>query len=215
MMQQGLTEPLFHEQNKITRSARCGFYKVLALSVCLSSALLATQMPSTRSVGVKFISSGTYPLNMAWISPTRGSGTMTQYDNYGGPAHPSNTISQQSLERAMTHYGSSSRYEASTVKPYSRIHDYHYPDYHYRDYPTSLRFQDYRYRHSDYHPRGRYVHEDEVTFGPQGESHVASFRFRPGESEIFPMGRYGGGYYNRYRGGYHDSYRGGYYNGYR
>merc|ERR1712048_539371 len=134
----------------------------------------------------------------------------TQYDNYGGPAHPSNTITQQSLERAMSHYGSSSRYEASTVKPYSRIHDYHYPDYHYRDYPASVRFQDYRYRHSDYHPRGRYVHGDEVTFGPQGESHVASFRFRSGESEIFPMGRYGGGYYNRYRGGYNDRYGGGY-----
>merc|ERR1712151_1369112 len=139
----------------------------------------------------------------------------TQYDNYGGPAHPSNTISQQSLERAMSHYGSSSRYEASTVKPYSRIHDDHYTDYHGRDYPASLRFQDYRYRRSDYHPRGRYVHGDEVTFGPQGESHVASFRFRPGESEIFPMGRYGGGYSNRYRGGYDDRYGGGYNNRYR
>merc|ERR1711920_918834 len=169
--------------------------------------------PLTHSVGNKFVSSRTYPLNMAWISPTRGSGTVTQYDNYGGPSHPSSSIPQQTLERATWEYGS--RYSASTVKPYSRHSDYYYPDHHERDYPAALRFQDHRYRNSDFHPRARYVHGDELTFGSQGESHVASYRYRPGESEIFPMGRYGGDYYNRYRGGYNDRYGGGHYGGYR
>merc|ERR1712048_301555 len=98
----------------------------------------------------------------------------------------------------------------------------------------SYRHQDYRYhpghyqdyRYQDYRRRGHFGHGDEITFGPQGEAHLASFRYRPGESDIWYGGRnynryrgvyggaYGGGYYDRYRGGYGGAYGGGYYDRY-
>jgi len=195
-MQDILTEPLFQEEKKSTRSASCGRFVLPALLIGLGSAFLVTQMPWTRSVGVKFISTRTSPLNMAFISSARGTGTLSHYNDYVGPA-----ISQQGMDRAMdrsmSHYGTS-RY--GRVSP--RYHDYRYRDYSY--YP------------GDYRRRGRFGYGDEeLTFGSTGEPHVASYRFRPGESEIYPRGRYyGGDYYNRYRGGYNDRYGGGYYDRY-
>merc|ERR1712187_3446 len=95
--------------------------------------------------------------------------------------------------------------------------DYEPSRYGYNDYPAH-RYHDYRYRtgdrYSGYRSGRHFDYGDELTYGPKGEPHIASYRFAPGDSHIYPMGRYGGGHYDRYGGGYNSRYGSGYHHSY-
>lgn len=210
MLQAALTESMFQEGKKSTRSASAGRFFIIALFIGLVCAILATQLPGTGSAGIKFIPTRLSPVNAAYVSTkTIATGTYREKAYYGNGVVGGPAIPQQGLEQAMSYYGSR-RYDQFP----SRYGDPRYQNYHYQDYypgsHMSHRYQDHHYRPRGY-GYGGYGYGDEMTFGSRGEPHLAAYRYRPGESEIFPMGRYGGGF----RGGYNDMYGGGYYDRYR
>merc|ERR1712187_683140 len=65
--------------------------------------------------------------------------------------------------------------------------DYEPSRYGYNDYPAH-RYHDYRYRtgdrYSGYRSGRHFDYGDELTYGPKGEPHIASYRFAPGESHM-------------------------------
>jgi hypothetical protein len=193
---------MIHAEEQSTRRPSYKKLGLIAVLIGLGSAILLKQMPWKSSMGIKFISTGTSPLNMAFLSKIRSTGDTHRqfYSGYGNALGPA--IPVQDFDKAMSNYGVDRNYR-------------YYPGMdHYHDSPA-YRYQDQRYsgygygsgdRYSGYGYRSGRHYGDELTFSSKGEAHLASYRFAPGG--------YGGGHYDRYGGGHYDRYGGGYSGGY-